>query len=297
MKREGTYYVGRIIKLGQLDNDGIIRTLKNPTSIIIRSIGWTIIDVIVQPKFVFGFLSKYAPEGEITSLDLAQHSEVIQKQPNLIIAKSPFIYIPDYSGIAFLKISNQIEPSIFAKRFCRIIKETYENFFMDCQLEMITDLRSFSVKLSNLEGIYKIYAKINPPNPLFGPLWKSLKEYLEKRKTENMKVEETASKKEPIQTDLPQLIKTLAEGTSYNKTQKKEIPIGDAAVLMAADGYGKGTIKGKQGSNFVTIRTDQTIRNFGFSRDPKPQELYDRTVKIFISISEERHMKHDEKID
>ena len=151
-------------------------------------------------------------------LDPKKHSEVIQKQTNLIIAKSLFIYLPEFSGIAFLKVSNQIEPDIFAKRFSEIVKESYQNFFMDCAIEMVTDLRSFSVKLSSLDGIYKISAKINPPNPLFGPLWKNLKNYLLMRNTEKMKIEEESPEKTPIDTKLPEFVNPGTLPNSESRT-------------------------------------------------------------------------------
>jgi hypothetical protein len=73
----------------------------------------------------------------------------------------------------------------------------------------------------------------------------------------------------------------------------KPLPIGDAAILMAADGYGSGLVKGRVGSNFVVIRTSETIRNFSFDKDPTPDDLYEAALNIFETIKRERHMEHD----
>lgn len=293
----GTYYVGRVLKLGVLDKKMLIEAMKSPAAINVRGISWTITDVdeydLDEGYFVFGRLSKYHPKGEVTVLDTETRSKITQIEPNLVIAESPFIYIPEHSGIVFLNVYNHIEQKIFTSRFCEIIQSTHKGFFVDCKIEMITDLRTFAVKLLSLEGIYFIRAKVSPPNPLFGPLWASLKEYLEERNTDRLLITEDAPKSEPINSELPIHVQRSAEQNEENQyVPEAPLPMGDAAILMAADGYGNGLVKGKKGNETITIKTSETVKNFTFDKEPDPIALFKKAWEIFEKIKADRHMKH-----
>jgi hypothetical protein len=295
MQRQAIYYLSRVVKLGQLTSESLIAALMNPSSIIVRNIGWTIIDVVKNKNYVVGIMVKYDPDGEINIIDPNSHSEIIEKHANLRNARSPFIYIPEYSAIVFQKISGEIEPFTFSKRFADIIKETHKNFFMDCDIDPISDLRSFSIKLSNLEGIHRIQAKVNPPNPLFGSYWGPLKDYLKKRKTETLKIEEVAKENNMISSKIPDYVNALSsnDNEGANEDLIKEVDLGDAAILMAADGYGEGLVEGIKDNKYVTIKTSESIYNFSFDQIPDTEELYKIALDILNKINTQRHMKHD----
>lgn len=194
--------------------------------------------------------------------------ELTQEEPNLGIASSPFVYIPEHSGIAFLRVPSGIEPTTFMDRFPKIINNTYGNFFVDCSIKAISDLQTFASKLARLSGVYKISAKVSPPNPIFGPLWVSLKEYLADRRTNKLTIQEDSVIGEYLNTDLPDHIMSVVEQTEEKPYSPPPLPIGDAAILMAADGYGSGFVKGKQQEEIVVIRTSETIKNFSFTKSP-----------------------------
>jgi hypothetical protein len=299
MAKGGTYYLGRVLKLGILDQEKLIQAIKNPSTIYYRENAWTFIDVVEhkdendKTKYLVGHLSKFAPSGEITKIDTISRSEVRQYEPNLSIASSTFIYIPEHSGIAFLHVYNHIEQATFVKRFREIINATYDNFFVDNKIEMVVDLRTFAAKLASLDGIYRISAKISPPNPLFGPLWEPLKDYLVKRNTDTMQVVEDALEASPLNTKLPEYVQKVSEQTEDNEyVPAEQLPIGDAAILMAADGYGSGTVKGKHNNETVLIKTSETRKHFVFDKNPDSGELYIKTFSIFEKIKSERHMRH-----
>lgn len=297
MATKGTYYVGRVLKLGTLDQSMLIDAIRKPVSIKHRNSAWTVIDIseVNQPghHFIFGRLSKYAPEGEVGLVDEATNSEKKQLEPNLLVASSPFVYIPEHSGIAFLNISGQIETNIFIKRFCDRINKTYDNFFVDCNIDLISDLKSFATKLSALDGIFKIEARISPPNPLFSPLWESLEKYLRSRNTDKMVVIEDAPEKQVLNSDLPELVKEVSKQTEDSASEPNhEIAIGDAAILMAADGYGNGKVRGRKDDEIIVIKTSETAMNFSFDKVPDPYKLYLATLKILDRIKRQRHMEH-----
>ena len=297
--KNGTYYIGRVIKLGTLNNDKLMDAILFPRPITAWGQAWTFIDSekvkYDNGEFVYAKLIKYSPDAEVFVVDPVKNKEVRQDEPNLSIASSPFVYIPEFSGIAYLRVSNHIEPKTFMKRFGALIKNKYDGFFVECDVKPISDLRSFAIKLSKLEGIYNISATVSPPNPLFGPLWKDLKVYLEQRRTDRMKIQEESADDQTIKTNLPSLVKDISEQKSVETFLTQKIDIGDAAILMAADGYGTGFIKGKQKGEYVTIKKSETIKNFSFLKDVKPLELFKKAYKILKDIKDDRHMQHDEK--
>lgn len=297
MPNQALYYLSRVIKLGQLTSSKLVDALDNPSSVIIRNIGWTIIDTQRNNQFVVGIMAKYDPEGEISIIDPHSHSEKVEKHKNMRSARSPFLYIPEYSALVHQKVAGEIEPFVFGKRFAAIIKETFKDFFMDCDVEPITDLRSFAVKLASLDGINRIQAKVNPPNPMFGPYWGPLKDYLKKRKTETLRIEEEAKSEQLLSSKIPEYVKSLSTNDSSEPSEEfiKSIDIGDAAILMAADGYGKGLIYGKQKEKYITIKTSESIHNFTFDKIPNAEELYKISIEILQRINAQRHMKHDEE--
>ena len=297
MRRKGTYYIGRVIKLGVLDQAKLLLAFRNPASTYYRGNAWTFTDIeehsIDATNFVFGRLSKYTPEGEVAVVDTATKSERKQLEPNLLIASSPFIYIPEHSGIAFLHVTNAIEAHIFRRRFCDIVKKTHENFFVDCDIELISDLKTFAVKVSSLDGIFQISARVSPPNPLFNPLWKPLEDYLRRRNTDRMTIIEDANQAETLKTQLPELIRKASEQTGDEQIAiDGDVPVGDAAILMAADGYGTGWIRGKKGDDVVTIKTSETAVNFSFDKIPNITELFQKVLSILDKIKKNRHMEH-----
>lgn len=296
MAKKGTYYLGRVVKTGALDTDHIKASLRSPNSVSRYGSAWTFVDIQEltdgRSVYFFGRMVKYDPKGEVSVVDPEQRKEVRQSEPNMTIASSPFVYVPEYQGLSFLHVSNQIEHSAFMNRWAEVVNASHHQILAECAVDPIADLRSFVRKLQSLDGIYRVSASVSPPNPMFGPLWEELKEYLAKRRTERMKVEEDSGQGTPIDTNLAEHVQGILDQTEERPYQPEPLPIGDAAILMAADGYGKGYVRGRQGEDFIVIRTSETVRNFSFLRDPKPKDLYRKTVEILERIREERHMEH-----
>ncbi|WP_395719472.1 hypothetical protein [Prosthecobacter sp.] len=123
-------------------------------------------------------------------------------------------------------------------------------------------------------------------------MWKSLNEYVEERNAESVTVTEVNEKGGGISTQIVQLIQGILANPNY---EPETVPaIGDAAILMAADGYGKGKVVGEKDGDEIIIRTLDTQKHFKFFKDPDPQELAERATRAFASISSERNMKHNE---
>lgn len=299
MIQKGRFYLSRIIKLGKLDKEKFISALQEPATVQVGKYAWTITDVSVSEDqnnrviYVYGTLSKFSPEGMVWVIDKSQKSQQNRIEPNLVIASSPFVYLPEFSGIAYLHVWNQVERETFAKRFVEIIRETFENFFVDCVIEPITDLRSFAAKLETIDTFLEISAKVHPPNPLFSRVWKSLNDYIKHRQASEINIKEKGDEHRPLKTKLPQHVKGILRQEGGEQYLPKEPPdITDAAVLMAADGYGNGKIIGKEQQSTIIIRTSETHRSFLLSATPVEKELYEETLRHFEKISKDRDLRH-----
>lgn len=298
MARRGSYYLSRVIKSGQLNQDTFIKAMSKPATILVGKYAWTITDAKNfkdgrKTVYVYGKLSKYSPKGTVKVVK--QNSELPIIEPNLIEASSPFIYIPEFSGIAYLHVWNQIEREVFANRFSRIIEESFGGFFVGCKIEPITNLGKFLEKLQTIQSFMEISAKVNPPNPLFGEAWRSLREYLARRQIGELRVKEHAGETGSIQSDLPKHINGILSQTDRNPYKpEKPIDITDAGILMAADGYGDGKIVGneKNTGRLIILRVSEKHTNFLFDTEPEPEALFQEANRQFQNISNERNMDH-----
>jgi hypothetical protein len=294
--QKGRYYMSRVIKMGNLTQDKLIAATLNAPVLRIGKFEWAITDTVDGqqsiPKFVFGKLAKYSSEGHVTVVDPANKAQLEAPAPNLLIASSPFVYLPDFSGIAFMHAWNGIQEDLFPKRFCALIQAAYQNFFVDCTVEPVADYRGFIEKLSSLQRITEMSAKVHPPNPLFGERWAQLKDYIVRRNAEEVVIREKKTDGDGINTQLLTIMQNLLNQSQSRPESDSPVDITDAAMLMAADGYGQGKIVGEQHGEEVVIRTSDTHKSFLFAQEPEPSELAKTAAKFFESISDERDMRH-----
>jgi len=183
-----------------------------------------------------------------------------------------------------------IEEDVFRRRFSRLIEEAFNNFFLSCEIETIADYRAFVSKLKSLDSFSEIQAKVHPPNPLFGDLWKGLHEYIKSRNASEVRVAEKSEKREGLTTDLVKLINAIIEERIGDVDEPASIT--DAALLMAADGYGSGKVIGMAKRESVIIRTSDTQKSFLFDKEPDNEKLASEARVHLASVSDEREMKH-----
>jgi len=290
----GRYYLGRVIKLGRLDQDMLMDAIAEAPTISIGKFSWTITDVTDRRHnelpFIFGRLSKFSREGHVTIVDTSSKSQVDAVAENLLVASSPFVYLPEYSGIAYLHVWNGIQEEIFPRRFKTIIEATYDEFFVDCSIEPVSDYRAFTSKIKEIDLFTEISAKVYLPNPLFGRLWGSLKDYVKKRNATELSVKESSEEGEGLKTNIINLMVGIIENPQF--VPEEEVDITDAALLMSADGYGRGKVVGESNGSEIIIRTTETQKSFLFTKDPVPDELAKESAEHFRKINKERDMAH-----
>lgn len=280
--------------MGTLDQERLMDAISNAATIEAGKARWTITNVLdrrgEKRPFIFGKLSKFSDEGHVKYVDTKRRSEVDAIAENLLIASANFVYLPQYSGLAYMHVWNHIEADVFGRRFKEIIEATYDNFFVGCSIEAISDYRTFGVKLKGLERIHELSARVHPPNPLFGRLWGSLNAYVAQRNASEISVKETQDSRNGLATKISELVSRILENSEYQP--EFEVAIGDAAILMAADGYGSGRVVGEQDGEEVTIRTSDAQKTFLFSKEPAPVDLASEAEKHLQRTSAERDMRH-----
>lgn len=297
MERRGRYYLGRVIKLGTLDQSRLMDAIANAATLTIGKFRWTITNTIdkrtEKPAFVFGRLAKFSAEGHVTVVDTSTRSEVDAVAQNLLVASSPFVYLPEFSGIAYLHVWNGIQEEQFSRRFKNVIEATYQNFFVDCSIEPLADYREFSAKLKGIDRFTELSARVYPPNPLFGRYWDSLRKYMRERNAAEVAVKESQEGQQGLKTEIVQYLDQILKDPQSRPAKPPAVT--DAALLMAADGYGAGKVAGIQDDTEIVIRTSDTQKSFLFAKEPVPEELAEEASKRFQQISVERNMKHDEE--
>lgn len=292
--RRGRYYMARVIKLGELNQAKLLDAIVQAPIVALGRFEWTITDVVdrrdASSPYVFGNLAKYSREGTVKIVDEPAKQQLHARARNLLEASAPFVYLPQHSGLAFLHVWNGIQEDVFPRRFKAIIEAAYDNFFVDCTIEPVADYRAFLEKLQSLDRITELSAKIHPPNPLFGRLWGSLDDYVKKRRAEEVSIRESTEKPSGLSTRLLVLIQNIIENPKYQPNVEPDIT--DAAVLMAADGYGSGKAIGTEGDHEIVVRTSESQKSFLFDKEPRPELLAAIAQSQFQRVSDERDMKH-----
>jgi hypothetical protein len=303
MPEAGRYYLGRVIKLGGLTSEGLEQAIASPIVWKKREYLYTFTDIRVRNDlpaggYVYGRLTKYRPSGEVEVVVPEQHVAAIEDIPNLLYASSSFVYIPEYSGIAYQHVWNRLRYEQFERTFATLIREHFGAMFVDVTIEPVADLRTFVQRISTLDSVTSVDATVHPPNPLFGPLWDDLRQYMRSRNVGELKVAEASNTIDGLNTNIPRLARRVLERPEIPPTVAREVlgavqpGIADAAVLMAADGYGKATVKGRSGQSSLTFRTSQSHISFEFPGEPDPDALYQEARAILARISDERYLEH-----
>lgn len=188
---------------------------------------------------------------------------------------------------------NQIEQSTFSARFCKIVEAKYDRFFVKAEIRPIVEYRQFLQKIRTLTRITRLRAAVHPPNPLFGRLWKSAKDYLKRRNLDELKIDERSDDK-GVTTQVPKVIRGTVEPEHRASKETVDLDLSDAALLMAADGYGKASLEGHDGKRVVIVRTSEIQRSFKFDADPNPDDLYEFAREAMEDMKKERYQEHDD---
>jgi hypothetical protein len=126
---------------------------------------------------------------------------------------------------------------------------------------------------------------------LFGRAWKDLDEYINGRNAKELTISETGSKESPLRTKLLDLAVILSQDADSNRVIGK-VDLTDAAVLMAADGYGAGRVKGYNKDVEMVVLTALNQLSFLFSKEPSAEALATEALRRLRRESERRGLMH-----
>lgn len=299
MSKQARYYLGRVLKRAEMTAEKLAAAVREPETVEYRGTRYSFIDfeVIGSSAEAPGFyakLVKYKQQGAVTVVHEELHASQSTEVPNLVDAASPFVYVPQFSGIAYRHIWNALPSEQFERVFKELVETKYRKFFVGCDVEPITDFRTFVARLSRLDRITELQASVMPPNPLFGPCWQSLADYLRKRRLEEVQIKEQSAA--GIQTRLKEIAEAALREAAADSWRQLMEPllegVGDAALLMAADGYGRGRVKGVEDGKDVVVRTSDNQKSFLFDSDPNPGRLFEYAYDQLKRNSEEQGLKH-----
>lgn len=292
--RRGRYYLGRVVKTGISNQSKLLDAIADSPIITIGNYDWTITDIEDHRggsiPFIFGKLSKFSKNGHVKVVDELLKSQIDAEAPNLLEASAPFVYLPEYSGIAFQHVWNGIQEDVFPRRFKSIVEKAFNHFFVDCTVEPVTDYKAFTTRLKSIEKFTELSARVHPPNPLYGRLWGSLDKYVKKRNATEVFVKEANDTRQGIKTNVVNLMDSIIDNPNYEPEEQPDIM--DAALLMAADGYGFGKVIGLEDDVEVIIKTSDSQKSFLFTKEPLSIDLAKEAKDNFVKVSKERDMKH-----
>jgi hypothetical protein len=240
-------------------------------------------------RYLSGKLVKYDPNAMVEVVDEASRKVRLQSEPNMQLAGSLFVYLPDEAVFGHRHLWNEIRARDFRNQLSALILRYYQNFFVECELLPVADLTRFLTKLGQLEEVSELKARVTPPNPLFGLYWKELKEYLEKRRLRKLTIGEASRQGESLPTTAPEIARRIEEGSVLNATPAD---IGDAAILMAADGYGTAEVTGRRGSATVVVKTTENAIQLKLEADVSPSELADAVIREVARLTTSRKLRH-----
>ena len=299
------YYISRFVKIGEIEGEEVLNAISEPEVIRRGKYNFTFIDYnyienVLENDFVFARMAKFSPEDEIEHVDLDSNTSTAERESNVLHAVSPFIYVPRLDGIAYQHIWNKLERNQFNLAFEDLILEKYDGLMYDVSVKAVTNMKTFVERVSTLSRIIEMNATVNPPNPWFGPAWESLRDYMASRDVDSMRVEEKNTGDGSINTNIPQIAGIINNNDQINEDRLEDLlepydtGISDAAILMAADGYGDAKILGFRNQDQVVVKTSENQVSFNYDDDPDPIELAREAISILEDIEENRHLEDGE---
>jgi hypothetical protein len=298
MGRTARFVISRISKDGNIDIPRIIAALTQSISILSRKFAWTIVNVqsdqqvIYRNKvypFVSGLLVKYDPDAVVGVVNEATRQVELQPEPNMERAASLFVYFPGEALFVHRHVWNEVRPRDFRIQLAGLIKAFYGDFFVECELQPLADYSRFVNKLAALDEVTELKARVRPPNPLFSIFWSDLKKYVENRRLSQFQIKEIAKSNSTVPTQVPELARQIESNTVQ---QDEPAVIGDAAILMAADGYGTAEVTGRRGAQVVVVKTAENAIQMIVEADISANELAARAAREIARQNRSRRLRH-----
>lgn len=326
MGRRTKFFVGRMHKPDDITWPDFLHLTQNSKTLNETLKKWAITDLSTfvserGESFWHGHLTCYDSSGQVSVVDEDARKHASAPQPNLILASAPFVFLPDEAAIAYAPGIGRFSESLFRAKFCQVLGATRNSPLDEFEINVISDVRSFIERLGTVVEVTSIGVELLPPNPLYSVYWKPLFEYLSQRRLRKLRLEERVRKGESIPTELKSLKlpalspkawegedddKIVADSLQEEPTNQPNQTVGpskvssqtDAALLMAADGYGDGTVSGlDMRRKPITIHTRSSAMTVMVPSPPAPQQINANVRMKLREAGVQRNWKHGKLVE
>lgn len=276
--RNVRYFFGRFNLAATYDNkrDYVLQGLRGGTIIQGRGSGWGFFEIeetlVENEQWVYGYLVKYKPEGEEEIV--VRETQQIEDEAviNRVMDKSRFFMHLSSGIIAYRPISNQISRQQFTERFVEIFRENHDNFFLNVDIQSITEDLSLLELLRKFSRIQEVLISLHPSNPSNRDVWQ--------RTDERIKALNAATYQEKIEAD--------PKSSGLNVVNDDETT---GKITMAVDGYGKAEVRGTLDGETKVVSSDDNPISIQAPNDEALVEDILKTVLLTFRIIKGRFDK------
>jgi hypothetical protein len=219
--------------------------------------------IIDNEQFIIGTLTKFRPFEEEEKVNLEKGKIYVNEDKNNVVAKSNFMLHVKSGLIAFRPVGNNISENAFRNVFAEIIEKANNDFFVNVDIQIISEEIDVFYSLKNFEKINSVSIHLHPSNPTNREIWKDLDEELK-----------------------------LSQVDTYHTSYKSDrgIVVSEnskifSEITMAADGYGNARIEGEKEGKKVIASTDRIPVKFDVTEEEdKSRSLTGSIINKFYEI-------------
>ncbi|NJR54409.1 MAG: hypothetical protein HC768_07210 [Acaryochloris sp. CRU_2_0] len=224
--------------------------------------------VVEQDDYLSGFLVKYRPLDPEQFVNTETREIEEQEIRNRITAKLRF-FLHIRTGIIAYQVVSQINEKSFRENFAKLLEASYNNLFIDAEVQAINQEESFFEAVKSFDSIAKVSIYLHPSNPSSRDIWKRVDE-----RFKNLGLE-----------SYTEVYKLKADRSNLDIEGDEEI---NSKLHMASDGYGKAKVRGKKDGEYETVTTgdnpiEAEVEN-SVENTERPQEILKQILPTFRSL-------------
>ncbi len=241
--RPARFHFGRLHVVGQFTDKAefLFRGLRTNVLLKHRDHLWgffAVAPLSEYPDVFAGYLVKLAPEQAEEVGDLETHELASVTVPNAAVAKARFFLDVPHGLIAFQHVSSHVPVETFTSRFCEVLEEGLDRFFVNADIQLIEARFEFLEALGRLSRIDRLEVVLHPTNPRNDEWYRRTDERLKRLEIDKYK----------------EVMEAARSGPGLNVTDDAEIR---GKVVMAEDGYGEVAAHGMLEGKHTRISTKQ----------------------------------------
>jgi len=266
--RNSKYYFGRLNIVSAYEEEKkpfLERGLNSGVLIPEKNYTWGFFEVenvVEQDDYLCGSLVKYRPLDPEQFVNTETREIEEQEIRNRIRAKSKF-FLHVRTGIIAYQIVSQISEKSFRKNFAKLLEKSYDNLFIDVEVQTINQEEPFFEAIKNFDSITKVSIYLHPSNPNSRRIWERVDERLKNLEVESYR-ESYKLKEDRINLDI--------EGDEDINSK----------LHMASDGYGEAKVGGKKDGEYRIVTTGDNPVEAEVENSVENSDLLQETLKQIL---------------